>query len=299
MLGEAALDTVRERILVLRSLPNFASIDDEAATWLAEHARARRWRQGDLLLQAGQPVRHVHIVTFGNVHTVHGSRVVDVRRGFGAGFLSTLARDEQGLHAEATEPTTTLEIPADALFAVYEENFSLLRGALRNLSRSLLQSRGNLPVRADAAASDPPLGEWHDGDHTLVEKMMMLRETGLFASVNLDAVIDVARRQEPVEYAKGDEIWALDTRPTFSLRVNYGHVRCVEASGTEVLVGTEFVLGSMDALSDMPRRYAAFAQTPVQGFLLGQDPFLAALETHPAVGLDLAALLARSLLAQT
>lgn len=292
---EALRQSVLDRILVLRSLDNFASMDDDAASWMAEQGRLLRWAKGEVLSEEGDALTHVHIVVSGSLRTVRGPRVVDVVRGFGVGFLSVFARDEVGVRAEATEPTTTFELPVDTLLAAYEENFSLRLGALRRLSRSLLSWRGDLPRRADAGV-EPNIGAKSDRPLTLVERILHLRETGLFQRVNLDAVIDVARRQEQVSIPAGTRVWNVGDPPDFSLRVVYGILRCTEPSGASVDVGTEVVLGAMDCLSDLPRRYNVDTVTEVQAFRLDQNPFLSVLESHPKVGSDLSALLAKGLL---
>jgi CRP-like cAMP-binding protein len=83
---------------------------------------------------------------------------------------------------------------------------------------------------------------------------------------------------------------------SYSLRIVYGIVRCAAADASEVRVGSEFVLGGMDAWSMQPRSYSAVAETDVVAFRTDLDDLLEVLELQPDLALALLAVLARALM---
>ena len=130
---------------------------------------------------------HGNIVERGAVRVRRrGTEIAVVRRGRGVGFLSILARDENGICAEAIEDSATFEFPAEALLQAYEEDFNFLRNAIRNLARGLLDDRGSLPTRDGI---QPPIeeGVLRDRPRTLVERILLLKDAGIFDGKNLDA----------------------------------------------------------------------------------------------------------------
>jgi len=65
-----------------------------------------------------------------------------------------------------------------------------------------------------------------------------------------------------------------------------GKVRCTEPDGSAACVGRGFTLGVLDVWSGV-RAYEARAETPLIAFRIDFESFLALLEAHPEVGLDL------------
>ena len=67
MLSELSIQGVRDRMLLLRSLPAFAPLEDHALTLLAEHMRVRTCKAGEVLLMLGEPVRNAYVVLEGDI----------------------------------------------------------------------------------------------------------------------------------------------------------------------------------------------------------------------------------------
>jgi CRP-like cAMP-binding protein len=297
MLSDHGLRSVRDRVLLLKSLPSFAALDDDAAVMLAEHARARRFRAGETLLVEGEPVPRVYILIDGQVTSMRkGIRVATVQRSRGVGFISALAGDTNGVHVVADHDTLTLEIPAEALVNAFEENFSLARNSLRLSAAALVKKRGNLPAPADRP---PPfdMGTWRDRPRTLVELLIEMRDgSRLYKKSNLDALIAVARKTTEIRADAGDVFWNIGDRSTFWIRPDYGRVRCTSADGRFVDVGKRFVLGIMDSLGQVDRSYAARAETQVIAYRLELEPFLTVLETHYELAREMISVVATALL---
>jgi CRP-like cAMP-binding protein len=297
VITEMPLHSMRDRILLLRSLHSFAGLDDEGLRLVAEHAKSRLFRAGETLLTEGRIPEHVYVVLSGQLRSTRlGKLLAVVTRPRGAGFLSMNARDENGVHVVADEDTQTLEIPVHALQSALEENFSLVRNTLRNSAGALVRKRGHLP----ASPNNPPalsLGEYRDEPRTMVELLIELGEGGIFATANIDALIAVARTTVEVRAEAGEMFWAIGEPSTSWLRIAHGRVRCTSADGKVVDVGSRFILGNLDALAGDPRSYSARAETRIVAFRTELEPFLAVLESHFELARSLIALLSKALLA--
>lgn len=294
---ESTLRSLRDRMLALRSLPAFAGLRDETLLEVGEHARERRFRRGDLLLAPDEPLDRMYIVFAGKVTiTYHGRPFMVVEGSGSVGILGVLAGVPTGWRAVADLDTLTLEIPAAAFMTILEEDFPLLRNTVRVIAGMVLESRGNLPV-APGRAEVPELGTFPDRDPTLVERIITIR-TGrnLFATANMDALIEMCRRQRLERVPAGHVFFAVGEPSTFSMRINAGLVRCTAANGEHVDVGAEMVLGAMDAFAGRPRSYAARAETAVACSRTDAEDFLNVIEMHPILAVNMLRQMARTLI---
>ena len=235
MQDEPGGETLRGRLLLLRALESMDAVGDDSLALLAEHARVRRFRAGDVLIEEGRPVEMVYIITAGQVTvTRKGGLVSVVPRGYGAGFTPLIARDPNGVRAVADVDTHTLEVPAEALLDTYEREFAFVRNALRQQASAISRARGGLPADPDR----PPaveLGTWRDRQPTLVERLLAAQAVPLFANANFDAVIELVRNQREVRFAAGDVLWSAGEPSTFSLRIEYGRVHCASPAGRSAI----------------------------------------------------------------
>jgi len=297
MLTEMPLRSMRDRFLLIRSLPTFAGLDEDALTLLVEHARSRTFRAGETVVAEGEPLRAAHIVIEGQITSKRkGKLLAVVTRGRGVGMLSIMARDPAGVHAVADVDTLTLTIPSDVMLDAIETNFAVARNTLRLCASSLVKKRGHLPAPPDRP---PPfsMGEYHARPRTMVELLIDLRANpGILADCNIDALISVARSVEEIRVEPGHLFWKIGEPSSHWLRVSYGRVRCTSADGKAVDVGSRFVLGVMDALGNEPRSYEARAETNVIAFQTQLESFLSLLENHFDLARDFIAMLAMAVL---
>lgn len=295
VLSEAPVAGLRQRVLTLRSFDGLGRLDIDALTLIAEYARYRRYPAGAAVLREQQRIESIHLVVDG-VLEVERRRVhiAEIGRGETAGILSVLAHDDNGVRAVARRETCTLEVPVDVFLAAYEENFSLVRNSLRLSASTLLDRRHELP----AAAGDdtPALGARRERAMTLAEHVIELRKNPLFGASNVDATLELARHLQPIRLQPGERLWEIGDTSSYSLRVDYGRVRCRNAGGEESVVGGGFVLGLLPALADRPRGFSAVAETEVFGYRNDLETFLAVLESHFPLGMDLLEAFSRSLL---
>jgi len=295
MLIEAPLTSLRDRILLIRTLPSFDGTDMDAVAVLAEHSRIRAFRAGEAVLRAGEPATAIYIVLQGQITSRrHDSVVAVVTRPNGVGLISIFARDDQ-VSAIADVDTQTLEIPASVVLSVMEENFSMYRNRLAYAAMALVKKRGNLPARQSSKPVE--IGALPERPRTVVEIAMAIRgNDGLFSRCNLDAVYDLARQSFEVIYEPGEVVWRIGEPSSWWLRIDYGRLRCTSADEASVDLGTGHVLGIMDALGQVPRSFVARAETRVVGYRTDLEPFLAILENHFELARDLLGIVSRSLL---
>jgi CRP-like cAMP-binding protein len=292
VLFEAPLRGVRDRMLALRSMPNYAGLREESLLFIAEHARERRFRAGEQLLEEGVPVTHVYFLVKGKVQL--GNRVLTAPGA--AGVMSALANDPKGRRGVAVDDVLALEIPVAAFLSNLEEDFAIMRNALRIMASIALDARGNLPV-SPSRAGPAETGPAPDHEPTVCERIIALRTHGLFATANMDAVIEIARRMQTRTFEAGALLFDLDEPSNCSLRINYGRVRCTARSGEFVDVGHTMVIGALDAWAGRPRSYAARAETRVIASVTPIEDFLAVVEMHPQLALGMLQNIAASLLA--
>jgi CRP-like cAMP-binding protein len=292
LLNEIPLDGLRDRVLALRSMPWSRPLDDDALSLMAEHARNRRLRRGEQLTRDGEPVEAIYIVLEGAVEvTVGGTHLARAMPGNVAGITSLFARDPRGARSVAIEDTLALEIPGDALFAAYEESFALVRNLLLLMSRGILSKRDHLPR---PSANEPIItGTDRQGEISLVERVLEMRQTPLFTHVNLDAVFELARTTAEARVARGAELWRRGDPSRFWLRHEYGRVRCENAEAAFTEVGAGYVLGPLDCWAEQPRSYRATAVTDLIVHPTELADMLRVLETHHDLAMDIVALVCR------
>lgn len=275
---------IRDRVLTLRSYPMFEGLDDDALLLLAEHGSPASYSDGDIVSPEGEPTRSLCLVVAGELVVSRKGQLLSIRKaGDAYGGLPLLARVPSTL-AVSVGNTSTLEIPATAFEAALTQNFSLLRTTLRQLGTSVLAMRGNLPTQPNGQ-NPVDEGSYYEQPRTLVERLINLRQ-GNFRHMNMEALIDLARSMVELRLPAGTLLWTAGDPSTHALHIDAGRVRCTERDGRSASVGHGFTIGVLDVWSGS-RVYEARAETPLIAFRIDVERFLALLEAHPEVGLDL------------
>lgn len=288
--------SLRQRVLLMRAQPMFDGLDDEGMLLLAEHGRLGRYHDGELVSVEGEPAQTVFLVTQGELRISARGRELAVRAaGDAYGGLPLLAR-QPSTQAVARGEVHTLEIPAAAFENALIENYSMLRNTLRVLGTGVLARRGALPVDANAKRQIDE-GVWRDGPRSLVERLLALRQSP-FGQLNLEALVDLARSMVEERYGAGQLLWAAGDPSTHTLHIDAGRVRCTAPDGRAVDVGSGFTIGVLDGWGARKRVYEARAVSPVIAARIDFEGFLALLEAHPEVGLELLRGFASELLKQ-
>lgn len=288
MLVDGVLHGVRDRLLALRAMPNYAGLADESLLFIAEHARERRFRAGEPLFAERSPLTNLHFLVHGRVTTTRRGVLHQELEAPGAiGILAVLAGEVDGWGATAEADTLTLEIPVEAFLDNLEDDFALVRNALRILSGKILDLSGNLPVHPSRAAA-VVVGEPPDHEPTLGERVILMRagaQATRFATTNMDAFVEIERRMRLVRVEPGASIFERGDPSSFSFRIHHGCVRCTAANGDHVDVGRDMSLGVLDGLAARPRSYAARAVSAVLGYRTDVEASLNVFEMYPGLGL--------------
>lgn len=296
MLTDLPMRTVRDQVLLLRSLPGFAPLDDEALALFGEHSRVRPVRAGERLLTLGEPIHHVYIVLAGCVRWQRKDRPENVAgRHQVVGWITAMAREPNGLDAVVTEDGMVLELPTEILERALEHHFSIVRNLLRLGASTLVRRRGLLPVRPERA-SPAELGPPGMEKKTLVERVIGMRAAPIFQRCSVEALIALTRAAQEVRYSAGDVLWARGETTAFWVIVEWGRIVCTTESGESVTVGSGFVLGIMDVIALFPRSYQARAETDVIAYRIELSAYLGILEAHHDLARDSLALFAENAL---
>jgi len=295
MFVEASLHGIRDRMLALRSLPAFAGMGDELALHVVESSRQRRFRAGEELFSETIPTHCIYFVIAGRITVTYHGAPIQVIAGSGViGVIAALANTRLGWRAVAEHEALVLELAIDEFRALLLEDFTLLRNTVRVIAGLALRQRGNLPVKRDHVPAE--LGVYPERDPTLVERVVVMRNTpGPFSTANMEAIIDLARCQQPVRVEPGHVLFEAGAPALSLIQIEYGRVRCTTPTGESVEVGNGMVLGVLDAWSSQPSSYSARAETRVVGYRTYNEDALAVLEMHPAVTLRMLADLAASI----
>jgi CRP-like cAMP-binding protein len=295
MLVSAPVLGVRDNLLLLRSLPAFTPIEDAALALLAEHARVRRVREGERILNPAAPIDRVYVVIEGEVRWTRGDRPAKVAgRHDVVGWIALMAREE-GVEAIAKTEAIVLELPAETLERALEDHFPIVRNTMRLGAQSLVRARGNLPVAKDAAPPAEP-GVRRDAPRGLVERVMGMRTAPIFKRASVEAVIALARSWTSVRAAPGDVLWRIGEESLHWVIIDYGVVTATSKDGDSVDVGSGFVLGILDSIARLPRSYEARAATEIVASRIELEGFLGVLETHFDLARDFIAYLAQEAL---
>lgn len=296
MLTDVSIQSLRDRILLLRSLPAFSSLEDEALTLLAEHVRVRACRGGEVLMNLGEPIHHAYVVLEGELLWQRKGRAPTVTDVHGVvGWLTLLARDSDGMMVQAVGPALLLELPAEALEHALEDDFGIIRNSMRIGGQALLSARGNLPAPQDRPPSFA-MGVRTRERRTLVERLIDMRQVPLFEHANVEALIALARSGKEVSFEPGEEIWQIGDSADHWLLIEYGRVRCTSPTGEQQDVGATFAIGVMDSIAQAPRGYRALADTLVVANRLEIESFLGVLEAHFDLARDYVAFVSKTVL---
>ena len=294
-LGEPARVGLRDRVLLLRSQALFDALDDEGLLLLAEHGYTVSYADGEVVCAEGEPARAVHIVVDGSLVIARPSgEAVERAAGQAYGALPLLAR-QPATRVVARGATCTLQVPAAAWEAALIENHSMMRNVLRVMGKSVLGLRDSLPA-------DPKLprvldeGRYYAEPRSFVARLIDLRQSP-FGHMHLEALVDLARQMVEVRYPAGTLIWSIGDASSYSLHIDVGRVRCTAPDARHVDVAHGFTIGVLDVWGEQKRVYEARAETPVIAFRIEFEAFLALLEVHPEVGLQLLRGFASELLA--
>ncbi|MBL8739657.1 MAG: cyclic nucleotide-binding domain-containing protein [Myxococcales bacterium] len=294
MLGDVALDAIRDRVLVLRRMPQLAELDHDELALMAEHAHLVHARAGTVLLDENAALERIFMLVEGEaeltrkgiITTIVGPRLV--------GMLELSAGVDVAPRMMLTKNSLLLELPAEVVSAMLYEIPAIARGIVRLTAKNLLKTRSNLPAPLDAP--EPTEGTWTERPLTTVERVLVLRRAPLWTRANLDALAELAKHIEEQRVPPGTVLWEIGDEADRTVRVEYGIVSCTNADGERVRVGAGFQLGALDSLAGQPRSYRAVTETKAILYSVAAATQMAVLEVHANLAARLRVQLSRALL---
>ncbi len=282
-----------ERLLHFKKIPTLGMLSAQDLTALSEQAQERFFPEGSQLLREGEPVHAVYFVVEGKVRQRRRGLVMgEVGAGSGVGGLGVLARDDQGLEAVALADTMTLELEADALIEVLEDNFSILRHLLREISRLLIDTASHAR-RVDPVVPAPPAGR----DLDLVERIIFLRQAAPFRRASINALAELARGMTELHFQQGVTLWEEGEPARILYMIVSGQVACASpARGLEFSFGPGTPVGAVESIADVPRWYRAVTATPLVALSGDADGLFDVIEDNFEMGLDYLAVMSQWLI---
>lgn len=288
-----------ERVLHLRKLALLRDLPTPDLLLLAEFARERVFARGELLMRLGEPVSALNFVIAGRVELRRAERVVGVfGPGTGVGGLGLLAREDERVEAHAAVDTLTLELPADAVFDVLEDRFSVFRHFVREVARLFIAHMVRSGVSHHRPPEQVPLVVPERG-LDLIERLLLLRRMAPFARSSVNSLADLSRSLSEARYERGARLWSEGQPSGTILLLVDGAVECTsEASGVHFHAVPGQALGSFESLSGLPRWFDAVTLTPLLALKGTGEELLDVFEDNFRMGADFLATITRGLLRQ-
>jgi len=285
-----------QRSLILKTLPGFSHLSGGELAVLASFVRERVFRKGEVLLEPGQPAMSIFLLVEGEAEMFLDGQSIGV---FGSrmsvGGVAALSRDPRGAHAVARTDVFALELDAEEMDELFEDNSNLIVGVLGALARTLRnlqEKQGGVAVSGKMHPDYPARGGL-----TLVDKMFVLRATENFKEVSIEALADLADGAPEVAFEAGCRIWRRGAPANYSLMVVSGRVIATPPEGRPQPFTSRWIVGGLDDLGNLPRWYDLHADTDTVALRLKSAALFDVFEDYPDVGLRMMRGLARGALA--
>jgi CRP-like cAMP-binding protein len=286
-----------ERILYLKQLPVIGNLPSADLTLVADRMRERFFRKGEEVLREGEPTRAFYAVTDGTLHVSRGGTTIGHTRAGGVvGGFAILGRDPRGLGVRAEVDTLALEVEAEAVLDILEDNFGIMHHVLREIARQLIDviARQPNPWAHIPLSSDPGMARPRELD--LVERIFFMRTSSPFRKASINALAELSRGMTEVRAEPGTTLWSAgDPANWVSLLVS-GDVTCTAPGGLPQQLGPGTPLGSLEATAERPRWYTAVARTQVTALNGPIAGLVDVFEDNFGMAMDYTALMARWLM---
>ena len=294
-MSELPLLSPLDRVLFLRSRPDFFELDPAVLVAIANHTEERSYRAGEEIFPEAESHRHLHFLVEGTVRTtVAGNNVFDVASPGGVGLMRELARSTELSGATALTDVVSLRIELDNFLQVMEDHFDLVLGLLRNFTETISSAEEELDLLPGREVcidcNEPDSNESLD----LVQKLSRARRATLFETASLTMLSELLRNVPESYVEKGKWLFRTGEQSEVLHLVFEGVVRIENPSGSRVAFAGP---GDLVALSDYclgrPHAFSAVTETGVQLLRIDRAHYIDLLEDHFDHSLDLLSVLAR------
>lgn len=287
-----------ERAIYLRSIPVAAELPPTVLHAVAACCTEREFAAGELLMHAGKPVKALELLTEGSLKLERGGRTVGkLLPPQSIGFLNIVARTDGSYDAIAEAPVRALELPAERLYDLLEDHFSLLEATLHYLADRLLYEMQDLPEEALSMAPVTIPIAIPDRPLNLVEKVFFLRCMSAYKRANVNSLTVIAEQMAEIRKPAGAELWRAGDEAPWSLFLVAGTVRNETPDGRTFRYGPGTAVGGTETLARKGRWYSTWAETDVVGLRGSPDQLLDLLEDNFDIASDLISAIAGGLAA--
>ena len=286
-----------ERILHLKQLPVIGSLPSSELALVAERMRERFFKKGEWLLREGEPARAFYAVLDGMLHVTRGGTTIGHTRSGGVvGGFAMLGRDPRGLSLRAETDSLVLEVEADAVFDILEDNFGIMHHVLREIARQLVGIISRQPNPWAHIPANPDPGMARKGELDLVERIFFMRTSSPFRRASINALAELSRAMMEVRAEPGTTLWRVGDPASFVSLIVNGEVTCTTPGGLSHHLGPGTPLGSIEATGELPRWYTAVARTQVTALNGPVDGLIDVFEDNFGMAMDYTAIMARWLM---
>ncbi|MBW2390464.1 MAG: cyclic nucleotide-binding domain-containing protein [Deltaproteobacteria bacterium] len=294
-MSELPLVSPLDRVLFLRTRPDFVELDPAVLVAIANHTEERSYREGEEIFGETDSDRHVHFLVEGTVRTtVVGETSFDVSSPGGVGLMRELARSAEPGGAIALTEVVSLRIEIESFLQVMEDHFHLVLGLIRSFTDLISGAEEQLEIAPGGIVCVDCSEPDSDVSLDLVQKLSRARRAPLFQSANLTMLTELLRGI-PESYVERDEwLFRAGQLPDTLHLVFEGAVRIENPSKTRVAyAGPGDLIALSDFCRDEPHSFGAVTETPVQLLRIDKSHYIDVLEDHFDHALDLLALLAQ------
>ena len=286
-----------ERILHLKQLPVIGTLPSSDLALVAERMRERFFKKGEWLLREGEPARAFYAVLEGVLHVSRGGATIGHTRSGGVvGGFAIIGRDPRGLSVRAETDSLVLEVEADAVFDILEDNFGIMHHVLREIAGQLVNIIARQPNPWAHIRINPDPGMARPRELDLVERIFFMRTASPFRHASINALAELSRGMTEVRAEPGTTLWKAGDPATFVSLLVTGEVACTLPGGGTHTLGPGTPLGSIEATAELPRWYTAVAQTQVTALNGPVDGLIDVFEDNFAMAMDYTSVMARWLM---
>jgi len=259
---------VLRRAMWLRHVRWLTSAELGDLALLAENLSEVRFAAGELVSAAGVTPPAIHFV-------IDGELGIDGRRwgpGGVVGVLEVFADRPLAHSLLAIKETRTLQLTAADVIEILEDNFAMMRAALRGFA-------DGMPAPPPFAIL-PPLGD----PLGFVERLTLLRDQPTFAGARLDALAELANASQEVRFAAGSPLVRLGDPAVSSFVIVDGSL-----IGPQGVLGPGHTIGGLEMLAERPYRATIEARTAVRALESSASAIFDVLEDHTDLGMAMLA----------
>ncbi|HUG55342.1 MAG TPA: cyclic nucleotide-binding domain-containing protein [Vicinamibacteria bacterium] len=286
-----------ERILYLKRLPIVSTLGGAQLASVAEQMGERFFPRGSVMLREGEPPAALFFPVEGVVHITRGGRVLGhAGPGLAVAPFHLLARDEQGVGAVAETDTLALELPADRLVEICDDNFAVLHHVIREVSRQIVDQVVKVPGAVTFLGAPGEEARTPARELDLVERIFFLRRAPVFTKASISALAQLSRGLTEVRLPAGVTLWREGEPTGWASMIVSGRVRCTSSRGHAFTPGPGVALGALDAVADMPRWFDAVTETPVVALQGNMQTLVNVFEDNFAMAMEYLSVTARWLL---